>query len=59
MATGRVVKLIPGLAPQRSFIQKGWIADLVLVNKQKISDAKYVIIDGRIVVGGGKIITER
>lgn len=53
MITSNVVRAIPDLAPHRGLIQKGKIADLVLLEGDQMSNVDMVMIDGEIVVKGG------
>lgn len=57
LATSNVAKAIPKIAPNRGLIAPGKIADLLVVNKDKISEVDTVIIGGRIVVEGGKLVS--
>ena len=56
MTSSNVCKAIPLLAPERGLIEKGKIADILLVKKEKISDVERVFINGKEVVRGGKIV---
>jgi len=53
MATSNVSKFIPDLAPHRGLIQKGKIADLVMVDAEHVSDVEKVIIGGQVVIEDG------
>jgi len=41
-------QVIPGLAPERGLVKKGFMADLVMVNREKISQVDQVIIGGEV-----------
>jgi imidazolonepropionase-like amidohydrolase len=53
MATNNVAKYIPNLAPHRGLIQKGKIADLVMVDGEHVSDVEKVVIGGQVVIEDG------
>lgn len=53
LVTGNVANVIPALAPERGFLAKGKIADVVVTNRAKLSAVDTVIIGGRIVVEHG------
>lgn len=55
-ATYNVAKAIPKLAPNRGLIAKGKIADIVMTNKEKLSEIDTVVVSGKIVVEKGKIV---
>lgn len=57
MATSNAAKAIPRLAPNRGTIAPGKIADVVLVDKDKISKVDTVIISGIVTVEKGEIVT--
>lgn len=56
LATSSPASIIPGLAPQKGLIEPGKVADIIIVDKDDITNVRYVIIAGRIVVEDGKIV---
>ena len=56
LATSSPASIIPGLAPQKGLIEPGKVADIIIVDKDDITNVRYVIIAGRIVVEGGRIV---
>lgn len=56
MGTYNVVKAIPNLHDNGGLIDVGRTADLVVVDADKISKVKYVLINGMIVVREGRIV---
>lgn len=56
MATSSPASIIPGLAPQKGLIEPGKVADIIIVDKDDITNVRYVIIAGRIVVEDGRIV---
>lgn len=54
MATGNVAKAIPSAAPSRGFIEKGGIADIVLVDEKNTGRVETVIVGGEIVFDQGR-----
>jgi len=54
MTSSNVCTALPLLAPERGLIKKGKMADITMVNQQKISHVEAVIIEGKVVVKGGK-----
>lgn len=56
MATSRVAKVIPALAPERGTIQPGKVADLAVIAGDNLADVRAVIINGRIVLREGKLV---
>ncbi len=56
LATSSPAGLIPGLAPDKGFIEPGKVADIVVIDKDDISRVRHVIIGGRIVVEDGRIV---
>ena len=57
LATSNPAKFIKGLAPNRGLIEPGRCADLIIVDKNDISNVKYVIIGGKVVIENGIIIS--
>jgi len=55
LATGNVSKCLPDVAPDRGFIEEGRIADIVILNRERISDVRTVIAGGEVVVMDRKI----
>lgn len=55
MASSNVVKAVPNIAPNGGMIEVGKIADLVIIEKEKISKVNHVLINGIPVVENGKI----
>lgn len=51
MATGNVAKIHPLAAPDRGFIEKGKIADIVITDDKNVGRVDMVIIGGRIAAG--------
>ena len=56
MATSSPASIIPGLAPQKGLVEPGKVADIIIVDKDDITNVRYVIIAGRIVVEDGRIV---
>ncbi|MFC1912023.1 hypothetical protein ACFLXG_02555 [Chloroflexota bacterium] len=56
LATGNVTKVIPQIAPNRGQIVEGKIADLVVLNQKRFSEVRTVLIGGKVVVDGGRIV---
>jgi imidazolonepropionase-like amidohydrolase len=59
LATGNVTRAIPNVAPNRGQIIEGKIADLTVLNKERISDVRTVLISGKVVVDEGRIVPPR
>lgn len=55
MATSNVVKAIPRVAPNAGLIEEGRVADLVIVDKNKLSKVKHVLVNGLPVLMNGEI----
>jgi imidazolonepropionase-like amidohydrolase len=58
MGSKKVADYIPGLAPNRGLLAKGYYADMVIVDDPNISQVNKVIVDGMVVYDikkGGKI----
>jgi len=53
MAAGNVARIHPLASPDRGFVKKGKIADLVITDDKNIGRVETVIISGRIVADGG------
>jgi len=51
LATGNVAKACPKLAPNRGYIAPGKVADLAIVDEDRISSVDTVIVGGKIAVG--------
>jgi predicted amidohydrolase len=49
-ATSNVVAAFPRLAPNRGLVERGKVADLVIVNRERIGRIETVIIGGKVVV---------
>ena len=56
MVTSNVARAIPRLAPRRGLIAPGMVADLVVLNHDRISEVQDVIINGLITVEGGHLM---
>jgi len=54
MTSTNVCRAIPLLAPKRGLLEKGKIADIIMVKKEKMSEVEIVLIDGKVVVRDGK-----
>ncbi len=54
LGTKKVADAIPGLAPKRGLIEKGYVADLVLCGDPQISLVDTVTLAGTVVVQQGK-----
>ncbi len=52
MATGNVAKIHPLAAPNRGFIEKGKIADIVITDDKNVGRVDMVIVGGKVVQGG-------
>ena len=59
MATSNVVKAIPRLAPNGGVIEEGKTADIVILDKKRLSKVQHVIINGIPVVADGVIKAPR
>ena len=59
MATSNVVKAIPRLAPNGGVIEEGRTADIVILDKKRLSKVRHVIINGIPVVVDGVIKVPR
>lgn len=55
MVTSAPAEAIPGLAPNRGRLKKGWIADIVVTSAEDFRDVKYVFIDGVCVARDGAL----
>lgn len=56
LATGNVLKCLPGVAPNRGIIEGGRIADIAIIDRERISDVQTVIVGGEVLVTEGKIV---
>jgi len=56
MATSSPASIMPGLAPLKGLVEPGKVADIIIVDKDDITNVRYVIIAGRIVVEDGRIV---
>ena len=59
MATSNVVKAIPRLAPNGGVLEEGKTADIVILDKKRLSKVRHVIINGIPVVANGAIKAPR
>jgi imidazolonepropionase-like amidohydrolase len=59
LATSNVVKAIPRLAPNAGVIEEGKTADIVILDKKRLSKVRHVIINGIPVVIDGVIKAPR
>lgn len=57
-ATSNPARANPGLAPNRGMIEMGKIADLVVVDQERISSVDAVVISGRVVVEDGRLVNK-
>lgn len=55
LATGAPARIIPHLAPKRGLIEPGRVADLCIVDREDISNVRYVLISGKVVVEEGRL----
>ena len=55
LVTGNVAQAIPLLAPNRGLVAKGKEADLIIVDKERISQVDTVIIGGQVTVERGQL----
>lgn len=55
LATSAPARVVSGVAPNRGLVEIGKVADVCIVDRQDISNVKYVIIGGRVVVKEGRI----
>lgn len=53
MATSRVARAIPGLAPDRGTLAAGKVADVVVAREDDLSDVRHVVVGGRHVIRDG------
>jgi imidazolonepropionase-like amidohydrolase len=56
LVTSSPASFIPGLAPNRGLVEAGRVADLIIVDAKDITNVRYVIIGGRVVVDDGRIV---
>jgi imidazolonepropionase-like amidohydrolase len=56
LSSGNVARNIPGLAPKRGSITKGFIADLVITEPQNLSKVRHVLIGGAFYVKNGELV---
>ena len=56
LATSSPASIIPGLAANKGLIEPGQVADIIVVDKDDITNVTHVIIGGRIVVQNGRIV---
>ncbi len=56
MATKNVIEATSNVAPNRREINRGKIADLVVLERGSISRVKTVLIRGKVVVDEGRIV---
>ena len=56
LATSAPARIIPKVAPRRGLIHTDMVADICIVDRDDISQVKYVIIGGKIVVDDGRIV---
>lgn len=56
LATGNVQECLPGIAPDRGLIEEGKVADLVIIDGERISDVRIVVVGGEVVVMEGQIV---
>ena len=56
LVTSSPAGFIPGLAPNRGLVEAGKVADLIIVDKDDITNVRTVIIGGEVVVDDGRIV---
>jgi imidazolonepropionase-like amidohydrolase len=56
LVTSSPAGFIPGLAPNRGLVEKGKVADLIIVDRDDITKVRTVIIGGEVVVDEGRIV---
>ena len=56
LTTSAPARIIPKVAPRRGLIHTDMVADICIVDRDDISQVKYVIIGGKIVVDDGRIV---
>ncbi|MDP9260672.1 MAG: amidohydrolase family protein, partial [Actinomycetota bacterium] len=56
LVTSSPAGFIPGLAPNRGLIEEGRVADVIILDRNDITNVRYVIIGGEIVVEEGRIV---
>jgi imidazolonepropionase-like amidohydrolase len=56
LVTSSPASFIPGLATNRGLIEPGKVADLIIVDRDDITNVRTVIIGGEIVVEDGRIV---
>ena len=56
LATSSPASVVPGVAANKGLIEPGRVADLIVVDKNDITNVRHVIIGGRIVVENGRIV---
>lgn len=53
LVTGNVARILPGLAPNRGFVEVGRVADLVLVDASSLAQVACVIVQGKVALRRG------
>jgi len=56
LATGNVLRCLPGIAPNRGLIEEGRVADIAIIDRERISNVRTVVAGGEVVVMEGKIV---
>jgi imidazolonepropionase-like amidohydrolase len=56
LVTSSPAGFIPGLAPNRGLVEAGRVADLIIVDRDDITNVRTVIIGGEVVVDEGRIV---
>lgn len=56
LVTSSPASFIPGLAPNRGMVEAGRVADVIIVDRDDITNVRTVIIGGEVVVDEGRIV---
>ena len=56
LATSSPASVVPGVAANKGLIEPGKVADVIVVDKNDITNVRYLLVGGRIVIENGKIV---
>ena len=56
LATSSPAAIVPGVAANKGLIEPGKVADLIVVDKNDITNVRHILIGGRLVVKDGAIV---